>query len=164
MKAIKIICLVALVAMAFSCKKEDPAPAHFMNVAINGTEEQSIAITAVLQDKGYGIIAVLPNNRSVTISTGSEPLIGDPIPYLTKTGTYKFGGYGDIGGNEVIFIGAHLNENQTSLISTSGTITITELSETTIAGNFSFDCEALITGTEKTSLTAGNFSAPITKN
>ena len=165
MKTFIYLVITCLSLSIFSCSSSSDSPSpYFFSAKIDSQDFDASSITGVYQDKGYGINGGKGTTTSITISSPSTPIIGGPIPYVTSTGTYQIKGVTAVAAlgatDDPIFTSTAIINGQSGYTSTSGSITITELTASTIKGTFNIEFTNILSG-DKVSVTNGEFSAPI---
>ena len=142
--------LLYLTALAACSKKEDAGPAPGISWTLNGSDERVSAVSSPVSATSVELIGYRLTSTATSSSTTAVIFLTMP----KKIGTYTLknnngAATAEYGGDEQLYL------------DTTGTITVTDLTATTITGTFSFTgADTLSPGSTRT-ITNGQFSVAL---
>ncbi len=158
MKITKFFALIAMVAVVLtSCKKDDPAPAFFLNATIDGAAQSSTVVVGTKTSATYIVVGTFSDNGALTLTSAQ----GNTA--LTEAGTYDVVPQGTATTDKAAFYASYTSADSKAYFGQTGTVTVTELTATSFKATFNFDAEVL-GGTETIKVTSGDVSSAIAAN
>ncbi|MGZ5247913.1 MAG: DUF6252 family protein [Flavitalea sp.] len=156
MRMINLTPVLGAVLIFAACKKEigaENAGRDASNIVAPVESGYNVKVDGnLVTGQMQGIIA--PDSDKLVINAGDDASISIILPSDVKPGTYDLQYLGDYM--------ATLKKNDNSLVSESGSVTITERNDSQIKGTFSFDA-ADAEGAAKAVVSAGSFAANYTR-